>query len=544
MARFRTNSRVPQGWWRGPDPQVVTDPVQVARAVSRLGRPLFVLERGGAWALAHEGTVGSEPGTGLPVLASVGPLLPESLGASGFRAEHDLRCAYLTGAMAGGIGSVEIVEAMARAGLMGFFGAAGLDPGVVEAAIDRLGTGLGTLPWGANLIHSPQEPRLEEAIAGLYLRRGVRRVEASAYLGLTLPIVRYRVAGLSADPSGRVVARNHVFAKVSRLEIARQFLSPPPPALLAQLVARGDIGSEQARMAARVPMAQDVTVEADSGGHTDNRPALTLLPGMLALRDRMQTEHGYDVPLRIGAAGGLGTPHAVAAAFGMGVDYVLTGSINQGCREAGTSDTVRRMLADADQTDVAMAPAADMFEMGVQLQVLKRGTMFPMRARRLYELHRAHAGIDELPPAARESLEQTVFRAPLEAIWAQTEEYWRARDPDQLERAQREPRHRMALLFRWYLGMSSRWANAGEPGRETDYQVWCGPAMGAFNEWVRGSHLEDWRERRVVDVANNLLLGAAILRRVGALRDQGLELPSAAIDLRPRTADEMAEALA
>ena len=27
-----------------------------------------------------------------------------------------------------------------------------------------------------------------------------------------------------------------------------------------------------------------------------------------------------------------------------------------------------------------MAPAADMFEMGVKLQVLKRGTMFPMRA--------------------------------------------------------------------------------------------------------------------------------------------------------------------
>ena len=31
--------------------------------------------------------------------------------------------------------------------------------------------------------------------------------------------------------------------------------------------------------------------------------------------------------------------------------------------------------------DVSMAPAADMFEMGVQLQVLKRGTLFPMQAR-------------------------------------------------------------------------------------------------------------------------------------------------------------------
>ena len=33
-------------------------------------------------------------------------------------------------------------------------------------------------------------------------------------------------------------------------------------------------------------MAEDLTAEADSGGHTDNRPAITLLPTMLALRDR------------------------------------------------------------------------------------------------------------------------------------------------------------------------------------------------------------------------------------------------------------------
>jgi trans-AT polyketide synthase, acyltransferase and oxidoreductase domains len=48
----------------------------------------------------------------------------------------------------------------------------------------------------------------------------------------------------------------------------------------------------------------------------------------------------------------------------------------------------------------------------------------------------------------------------------------------------------MALVFRWYLGQSSRWANAGEPTRKLDYQVWRGPSMGAFNEWVKGSCLE------------------------------------------------------
>ena len=56
----------------------------------------------------------------------------------------------------------------------------------------------------------------------------------------------------------------------------------------------------------------------------------------------------------------------------------------------------------------------------------------------------------------------------------------------------------MALVFRWYLGLSSRWANAGEPTRKVDYQVWCGPAMGAFNEWTKGSFLEHRTAQRRV----------------------------------------------
>jgi trans-AT polyketide synthase, acyltransferase and oxidoreductase domains len=79
-------------------------------------------------------------------------------------------------------------------------------------------------------------------------------------------------------------------------------------------------------------------------------------------------------------------------------------------------------------------------------------------------------------------------------------------------------------VFRWYLGLSSRWANAGEPTRKLDYQVWCGPAMGAFNEWTKGSFLEAPRNRRVVTVALNILYGAAVLSRLQFLRAQGIAL--------------------
>jgi hypothetical protein len=54
-----------------------------------------------------------------------------------------------------------------------------------------------------------------------------------------------------------------------------------------------------------------------------------------------------------------------------------------------------------------------------------------------------------------------------------------------------------------------------------DYQVWCGPAMGAFNEWAAGTFLEDPSRRTVSTVALNILYGAAELTHANILRYQG-----------------------
>jgi PfaD family protein len=501
----------------------MTDLSALHEALCALDRPVWLRAHDGGCTLLPERPIPEDCGGHL---VYVPPCRPEDLGDRGFCRDHGLRYPYLTGAMANGIGSADIVEAMARAGMLAFFGAAGLPPAVVEAAGVRIARALGDLPYGFNLIHSPNEPDLESALVDLYLRRGVRLVEASAYLDLTLPVVRYRLHGIHANAAGSVVTPNRVIAKVSRVEVATKFFSPAPDRLVQELIRQGHLTPEQARLAARVPVAHDVTAEADSGGHTDNRPAITLVPTLLALRDRLQAQHGFDVPLRVGAAGGIATPASAAAAFAMGAAYVLTGSVNQACVESGSSDAVREMLAQAEQADVAMAPAADMFEMGVRVQVLKRGTMFAMRAAKLYELYRAYPSLEALPAGERAALEKNLFRAPLEEIWRQTRDYFLTRDPAQVARAEREPKHRMALVFRWYLGQSSRWANAGEPTRRLDYQVWCGPAMGAFNEWVKGSFLEQPRNRGVVNVALNILHGAALLQRLHLLRCQGVSVPA------------------
>lgn len=531
-------------WWVADGRPPAAGAAAFVAALETVRSPVFVVDVAGTPSVATSGSAvlgGVAPAGALPLLAWAPALAPETLGDASFRREHGLRYAYVSGAMANAIASEALVEAMGQNGMLGFFGSAGLEPARVEAAIDRLEKSLGDRAFGLNLIHSPNEPDLEAAVAALYIRRGVKRIEASAYLALTLPLLRYRYSGIHRAPDGSIRLPHHVVAKVSRLEVARKFLAPPPAKLLAALVEEGTLTSEQAALAAQVPVAVDLTAEADSGGHTDNQPAFTLLPSMLALRDEMQAAHGH--PIRVGAAGGIATPVSAAAAFAMGAAYVVTGSVNQACLESGSSDFVREVLAKAGPADVTMAPAADMFEMGVQVQVLKWGTMFPVKARKLYELYRAYDSLEALPADARATVERDYLRCSVEEAWASTRAFFQRRDPRQVARGEADPKHRMALVFRSYLGQSSRWANAGEPSRRVDYQIWCGPAMGAFNEWVRGSFLEPVDQRRAGVVALNLLLGASALTRAAWLRAQGIELPPEAARFVPRTSDELSRLL-
>jgi PfaD family protein len=209
----------------------------------------------------------------------------------------------------------------------------------------------------------------------------------------------------------------------------------------------------------------------------------------------------------------------------MGAAYIVTGSINHSCVEAGTSEHVKLLLSQAAATDVMMAPAADMFEMGVKLQVLKRGTMFPLRARKLYNLYETYDALDDIPESERVKLEKQIFKRNLDSVWEECVSFFNKRDPSQIQKAVNHPKRKMALVFRWYLGLATRWGINGEKGREVDYQIWCGPAMGAFNDWARDSYLEQPGNRRVADVGYQIMRGAAYLYRIQSLRMQGIQVP-------------------
>lgn len=523
-------------YWQGPLDCVSFDEAGIKTKLLNLDKSCYILRSEGKIGITNEGYLSpfdNGKKSQVDMLGVVPPLPIKQLGDPSFLEFHGVKYAYATGAMAHGIASEELVIALGKERILSSFGAGGLSPSRIEAAINRIQQALPQGPYVFNLLHSPSEPAIERRAVDLYLKYAVRTVEASAFLDLTPNIVYYRVAGLGINAANQIEINNKVIAKISRREVATKFLQPAPTKILRELVEQNLITEFQANLAEKIPLADDITVEADSGGHTDNRPLVCLLPSILELRDEIQEKYCYERPVRVGVAGGIATPQSALAAFMMGAAYIVTGSINQSCIEAGSSQHTKQLLALAEMADVMMAPAADMFEMGVKLQVLKRGTLFPLRAQKLYELYKTYDSIEHIPTQEREKLEKQIFRSSLESVWEDTVAYLSNRNPDKVSKAANDSKLKMALIFRWYLGLSSRWSNSGEKGREIDYQIWCGPAMGSFNDWVRDSYLAEPTNRKVVDVALHIMTGAAFLYRMQSLKMQGLQMPARYSQYRP-----------
>jgi trans-AT polyketide synthase/acyltransferase/oxidoreductase domain-containing protein len=471
----------------------------------------------------------------------------QSLGAASFRSDHATRLACVAGGMVKGIASTVMIKRLAEAGLLGFLGTGGMNAGEIESTVADLARALGRdRPWGVNFLHNFVLPEAEEILVDCLLRHDVGIVEASAFIAVTPALVRYRLTGLSSGPQGEPIRAHRVMAKVSRSEVANAFLRPAAPAIVEDLLSRGQITGEQARLAALVPMADDLSIEADSGGHTDRRVALTLVPSMIRLRDSVAREFAPAGTVRVGAGGGIGCPEAAAAALMLGADYILTGSINQCTPEAGTSDLVKDMLQGARQQDFTMAPAGDMFEIGAKVQVLRRGTMFAARANRLYDLYRTYPSLDAMPVTEREEIERRVLGRSIDAVWRETEAYYARAAPSELALAHAQPRKKMAMVFRWYFIHTNRLALAGEFDDRANFQIHSGPAMAACNDWLRGTELENWRTRHVDILTERLMAGTAAhlsekltaltmsAEQSGARARPSVEMPASAVTERAR----------
>src|SRR5690349_3583555 len=211
------NPRAALRWRPGQRPAACAA-AEISECARQIRQPLHVIRD----------AAGYEPGVGLggaaelsdggyELLGTLPPLYPEWLGDRSFARAHGVRFPYVAGEMANGIATAELVVALARAELLGFFGAAGLALPVLERAVTGLaGTLRGVRNWGVNLIHTPAEAGHEDRVVDLLVRAEVPHVSASAFMDLTPAVVRCAVAGLRADRAGNPVRARQLFAKISR----------------------------------------------------------------------------------------------------------------------------------------------------------------------------------------------------------------------------------------------------------------------------------------------------------------------------------------
>jgi trans-AT polyketide synthase/acyltransferase/oxidoreductase domain-containing protein len=151
--------------------------------------------------------------------------------------------------------------------------------------------------------------------------------------------------------------------------------------------------------------------------------------------------------------------------------------------------------------------------------VLRRGVFFPARANKLYALYQQYNSLEEIDTKTQHQIQEKYFKRSFDEVWAETKAYYLRTKPEEVEQAEQNPKHKMALIFKWYFVHTTRLAMKGSEEQRVDYQVHCGPALGAFNQWVKGTALADWRNRHVDDIAERLMQGTAELltRRFAAL---------------------------
>ncbi|MBL4837436.1 MAG: ACP S-malonyltransferase [Kordiimonadaceae bacterium] len=422
----------------------------------------------------------------------------ENLGSRDFCESFSLKYPYISGAMYRGIASSALVIRMAKAGMLGFLGAGGLSIAEIEHDIQKIQQALPDKQlFGVNFIAHFNRPEAEETLTDLLLECGVAIVEASAFMEVTPALVRYRAKGLRRVGKS-IEVKNRIIAKVSRPDIAAGFLSAPPERLLEKMLADKLITQGEAELLRLVPMADAITVESDSGGHTDQGMPFTLIPAVLKVRQKAQEQFSDFGPIFVGAGGGIGTPEAAAAVFMLGADYVVTGSINQCTVEAGTSDAVKDMLASANVYDTGYAPSGAMFELGSRIQVLKKGLFFPTRAEKLVSLYHQHGAIERIEEKLSKQIQERYFKRSFDDV---LNEIQADSSPQEWEKIERTPKYRMGQVIRRYFSDTTRWAVNGDVDHKVDFQIHCGPAQGALNQWLHGTELQNWRNRHADELA-------------------------------------------
>ena len=393
----------------------------------------------------------------------------------------------------------------AKAGLLSFFGAEGLPLHTIEGALRQIRQQLSNDHFfGVGMLRSQGDEDSEMRLAHLCVQYKVPALEISSFSMVSRAIVYYRVKGLKKRWDGSIECQHKIIAKVSHIHQVASYLKPPPRWIVDELLSEQLINPEQAEMSQSIGLCDDLCVIGDCGEKTTGGSVFLLYPHVYQIKKQLETSYPHVRNVHLGVGGGLGTPQAIAHVFSMGADFILTGSINQATVEAGSSAAVKELLITMGLMDTQTCSSENVFDTQGRIQVLNMHNAFPAKADFLQALWMSYESVSDMPSSLQVHLKEQYF----DDLGDNNNEHSKSTVSNL--KGDLDPKLSMAKLFESYFERAQNHVILANDSLDnaTDYLIHTGPALGAFNEWVKGTPLESWKNRHVDVVAIHLLESA------------------------------------
>lgn len=420
------------------------------------------------------------------------------IGSEEFKKDYDVDFAYAVGGMCKGISSVAMIKKLSDSRILGFLGSYKLKLDEAKELIDQALSCMEHHRIGVNVTYDALNLENHIEVMDYIIKKDIRNLEVSEYRMIDLSIVKYRLKSLSIDKDSKFVVPHKILAKVSSREMAEKFCSPAPEELVQILYQNNEITEFEAKYAKYLPMCDDLCIEY----YTQGQSALGYIQTMKEMSRSLYEKYKLFQCPRVGFAGGIGNPQTVAVSFLLGADFVVTGSMNQCSVEASTSDIVKDNLQSLDDTDFTYAVVSDLFEFEEKKSIVKKGSLYHIRASRLYEVYNRYDSIEEIPTDLKKLIEEKYFQRSFETIYSDIYENLTIENK---KLSKEQPKYKMALIIRYFLDKCFQDALDGRMEGKINYQIISSNAIVQFNNWVKNTELYDWKSRHIDVISKKIM---------------------------------------
>lgn len=414
------------------------------------------------------------------------------LGSLSFKEEYQTDIAYAAGGIRDGISSVSMIKKLADSNILGFLGTKGLDIHKIKGLLESAFNMVEHEKIGVHVACDVLKPENNNQQLKLMIDKDIRRLQISGYQKPDEWIYEYRIRNIQYSEKHKVESPYKLLVCVNNLKAAEEFLKPIKKDYIKKLIELKKLTQIEAEMADSLPVCDDICIENTGMG----AGGFGWISSIKKLNERIGQSSSLRKEVRVGICGGIGNPQMLALAFFAGADFIMTDTINQCTVEAETSAHVKDLLQSAKENDFTFAPADDLFEFGERISVLKRGTLYPARAQKVYDIYSKYASVEEISKADTKLLTEKYFGIKLSEMY---QRIMKTVSEEERKLISEQPKYKLGLIMKGYLQECFHQAQAGEKESEINYGIAVERDMADINRWLQGTDIEHW-DRRSIDV--------------------------------------------